>query len=151
MAETSCDMLTGIVEIDETFIGGKCKNRDNVPNFSEKPKEVVMGMLESGKVYLKHDPNTGEWTLVSQIQEHVDPTTRLMTGEFVSYVNLYKLGYQHDSIKNRTGVYALGDIHTQGIENVWSHLKRGIYGVYRIVSKKYLQVDVFEYALRFND
>lgn len=147
MANTDSTLLDGTVEIDETFIGGKGKNRMSKRHGNEKPKEIVMGMLKrEGKAYLKHIPNTGKWTLLQQIKDHIDPHARVITDEYRGYTQLKYHGYKHDFVKHKE-TYVIGDIYTQNIENLWSILKRGIYGVYRIVSKKYLQAYIDEYAL----
>jgi transposase-like protein len=153
MADTEGGLLNGTVEIDETFMGGKGKNRKHIwiQGVEEKQKEVVMGMVQrNGKAYLKHVPNTGKWTLLQQIQEHVDKTAKVMTDEYRGYWQLYKYGYLHQAVNHGKYQYRQGDAYTQNIENIWSHLKRGIYGVYRVVSKKYLQTYVDEYAFRYN-
>ena len=153
MADTESGLLNGVVEIDETFMGGKGKNRKHIwtQGIEEKEKEVVIGMVErGGKAYLKHIPNTGKWTLLSQIQEHVDKTAKVMTDEYRGYWQLYKYGYLHQAVNHGNYQYRQGEAYTQNIENIWSHLKRGIYGVYRVVSKKYLQAYVDEYAFRYN-
>lgn len=144
--------LTGEVEIDETFVGGKGKNRRNEwrDGFT-KPKEVLMGMVQrGGKVYIKHVPNTGKWTLITQIKQNVSPKARILTDEWMAYKNLHKFGYLHDAVNHSALEFVRGDIYTQNIENVWSHFKRGVTGVYRIVSKKYLQAYADEYAFRYN-
>lgn len=152
MAENNGEMLNGVVEIDETFIGGKEMNRATKPNFGEIPKETVMGMIQrNGKAYLKHIPNTGKWTLLKQIQDNVDPKARIVTDEWPGYTQLYRYGFNHDVVNHGKRIYVTGDIHTNNAENVWSHLKRGIYGVYRVVSKKYLQAYADEYAWRYNN
>lgn len=143
--------LTGVVEVDETFIGGKGKNRRYEPHFSEKPKEVVMGMVQrEGRAYLKHVPNTGKWTLINQIKDNVDSTARVITDEFGSYKSLEKHGYSHDVINHKES-YVNGFVHTNNAENMWSQVKRGIYGVYRKVSKKYLQAYIDEYGFRYSN
>lgn len=142
--------LTGDIEVDETFIGGKAMNRRYVPNFSEKAKEIIMGMVQrNGKAYLRHIPTTGKWELLKQIQENINPNARVITDQFAGYMQLTKFGYKHDFV-NHQETYVLGDIHTQNIEGLWSGLKRGIYGVYRHVSAKYLQQYANEYAWRYN-
>lgn len=153
MAQSNGSLLLGIVEIDETYIGGKGKNRARnwTQGIEGEEKEIVMGIVErQGKAYLKHIPNTGKWTLLQQIQNNVDPKARVITDEWPGYKQLIKYGYNHDFIQHKQKIYVKGVIHTQTIENVWSHLKRGIYGVYRIVSKKYLQAYVDEYTWRYN-
>lgn len=154
MVKSGGGLLDGTVEIDETFVGGKDKNRKNEwrQGVEEKQKEVLMGIIQrEGKVYIKHIPNTGKWTLLKQIQDNVDPKARVMTDEWKGYTQLSKYGYSHDFVTHSHGEYARGDIHTQNIENVWSHLKRGITGVYRIVSTKYLQSYANEFAFRYNN
>ena len=154
MAEMGDDMLTEIVEIDETFVGGKGKNRAHkwIQGVEEKQKEVLMGIVErNGKAYIRHIPTTGKWALIEQIQKYVSPKARVITDEFLGYASIYKYGYKHDSVNHRSQQYVLGDIHTQTIESFWSGLKRGIYGVYRVVSKKYLQAYADEYAWRYNN
>lgn len=170
MAEISITPLGGEgedVEVDETYIGGKGMNRRFKPNFNEIPKQIVMGMVQRGnkksdniegkkksmdhsRVYLKHIPNTGKWTLIAQIKNHIDPRARVITDELAAYKNLPMEGYLLHDYVNHGETYVVGDIHTQNIENVWSIIKRGIYGVYRNVSKKYLQAYIDEYAFRFN-
>lgn len=99
----------------------------------------------------KHIPDTSRYSLITQIKENVSPTARIHTDEFASYKTLHKYGYLHDAANHGLSEYVRGDIYTQNIENVWSHFKRGITGVYRIVSKKYLQAYADEYAFRYNN
>ncbi|OGY10134.1 MAG: hypothetical protein A3F61_02110 [Candidatus Blackburnbacteria bacterium RIFCSPHIGHO2_12_FULL_41_13b] len=161
-ANNSGGMLDGTVEIDEIFIGGKGMNRRFKPNFNEIPKEVVMGMVQrneqgkdgtnkgGNKVYIKHIPNTGKWSLLKQIKDHVDPQARVITDEYYGYTQLKYHGYNHEFVTHKD-TYVVGDIYTQNVESLWSILKRGIYGVYRVVSKKYLQAYIDEYAWRYNN
>jgi len=153
MADGSGNPLDGIVEVDETFVGGKAKNRKNEWRQSEmaNQKEILMGMVQrEGKVYIKHIPNTGKWTLLQQIKENISPKARIMTDEWRGYNQLSQYGWEHGSVTHSASQYVRGDIHTQNIENVWSHLKRGIFGVYRFVSAKYLQAYADEFAFRYN-
>lgn len=76
-----------------------------------------------GKAYLKHIPNTGKWTLLQQIKDHVDPQARVITDEWGGYIQLPKYGYRHDVVKHKES-YVVGDIYTQNIENLWSIMKR---------------------------
>lgn len=97
------------------------------------------------KAYLKHIPNTGKWALLKQIKDNVDPTARVITDEYYGYTQLKYHGYGHDFVKHKD-TYVVGDIYTQNVEGLWSIVKRGIYGVYRVVSKKYLQAYIDEYS-----
>ncbi len=145
--------LTGTVEIDETFIGGKAKNRKRkwAQGVEGEHKEVVMGMLQrNGKAYLRHVKGTGKWTLLEQIKENVSNDARVITDEWGGYIHLPLHGYKHDYV-NHKNTFVRGDIHTQNIECMWGNLKRGVTGVYRVVSKKYLQAYADEYAFRYNN
>lgn len=153
MAQDGGDMLQGIVEVDETFVGGKGNNRATKPHFNLIPKEIVWGAVErGGKAYLKHIPNTDKWTLVQQIKQNISPTAHIMSDELSVYKYLKEFGYdKHDSVTHSAGEYARGEVYNNNIENVWSHFKRGVKGVYRVVSKKYLQAYVDEFAFRYNN
>lgn len=149
MAETGGGLLEGTVEIDESYFGGRVKRKKDWGGGVEN-KEAVMGMVErNGRAYLKHIPNSSKFTLITQIKEQVDPTARVITDQYASYQGLRKLGFNHDFV-NHKQTYVNGDIYTQNIESIWSTMKRGITGVYRVVSKKYLQAYADEYAFRYN-
>lgn len=158
MAEPDTSFPSGTIEVDETFVGGKGKNRAFKwkQGVEGKEKEIIMGMVKrntdtkgGSKIYLKHIPNTGKWTLLAQIKEHIDPKARVITDEYKGYWQLPKHGFTHDFVNHRQ-TFVKGDIHTQNADSFWSTLKRGIHGVYRAVSKEYLQSYADEYAWRYN-
>lgn len=144
-------MLEGIVEIDETFVGGKGKNRAHEWRTDIK-KEVVWGAVErKGKTIMVHVPNTGKYTLIKQVKDNIAPNAQIMSDEAPAYKNLYEYGYNnHHSVNHSASEYGRGLVHNNTIEGVWSQLKRGLTGVYRHVSKEYLQDYVNEYAFRYN-
>lgn len=144
-------MLDGIVEIDETFVGGKGFNRAKEWRADIK-KEVVWGAVErSGKLYAKHVASAEKYTLLKELKENVLPTAHIISDEAGAYRNLYDFGYyNHHSVNHSEKEYGRGLIHNNTIEAVWSQFKRGITGVYRHVSKEYLQQYVNEYAFRYN-
>jgi len=153
MAEDSGELLTGIVEVDETFVGGRYRHKKNTYGNWEmaKPKEVLMGMVvRGGPVRIKHIPNTGKFTMLKEIQDNISTDATIYTDDFPSYRNLHQYGYVHESVNHSKREYVKGDVYTQNIENVWSHLKRGIRGVYRVVSSKYLITYANEFAFRYN-
>lgn len=146
-------MLRGIVEVDETYIGGKGWNRGKKwwDNWEERPKQILMGMVErNGRVTTRHIPNTGATNLINAIKETVDPRALVMTDKLYGYRALPKHGYAHKSVNHSKQYVVDGDTYTQNIENFWSHIKSGITGVYRHVSKKYLQFYANEFAFRYN-
>lgn len=145
-------MLDGIVEVDETFVGGKGSNRAHEWRADIK-KEVVWGAVErKGKAVLKHVPDAQKYTLIKELKETVSSNAHIMTDEAPAYRHLYDFGYyNHHSVNHSDKVYAKGIVHNNSVENVWSHLKRGIFGVYRHVSKEYLQDYVNEFSFRYNN
>lgn len=142
--------LTGIVEIDETYLGGRGKNT-RVPIF-DQPKQVIMGMVErKGKAFLKYVPDNHNITLLAEIKNQVEKNTTIYSDQFPAYMTLKRMGYTHDYVVHRKEYVKKGtNVHTQNIEGLWSQLKRGIYGVYRHVSKKHLQSYIDEYTWRYN-
>lgn len=151
MADTEGDLLNGIVEIDETYIGGKGTNRAHEWRADVK-KEVVWGAVErKGKTYLKHVLSAEKFTLLKELKEHVDTKAHIMSDETGTYRYLYDFGYfNHFSVNHSMKEFGRGLVHNNTIEGVWSQLKRGITGVYRHVSREYLQDYVNEYSWRYN-
>ncbi|MDR2955411.1 MAG: IS1595 family transposase [Prevotella sp.] len=147
--------LEGVIEIDETFVGGKNKNRHwdkkvkNSQGRSFKDKTPVFGMLQrNGKVIAKVVSDTKTKTLVPHIYQYVAKGSTIYSDEW-NYGNLNK-NYTHDFIRHDMKQYAKGDVYTNGIEGFWSHLKRGIIGIYHNVSRKHLQLYVDEFCFRYN-
>ena len=156
--------LSDEVEIDETFVGGKNKNRhkdkkvEKCQGRSFKDKVPVFGMLQrGGKVVAKVVPNTQSQTLVPIVRKYVEKGSVINTDGW-EYTGLVR-DYRQKSVDHEKHFYGMtyttiaGEIimvSTNGIENVWSHFKRMILGTYYCVSKKHLQLYVDEYVFRFN-
>lgn len=147
--------LNNEVEIDETYVGGKNKNRHNVNKIegaqgrSLKDKAPVLGMVErSGKVVAMHVADTKAQTIIPEIINIVKNAT-VYTDEYLSYRSLQRI-YDHSFVKHNQGQYVDGRIHTNTIEGFWSLLKRGIFGIYHFTSKKHLQKYVDEFVFRYN-
>lgn len=147
--------LNNEVEIDETFVGGKNKNRhadkkvENSQGRSVKDKAPVVGMIErGGKLVAKQVEDTKTNTMTPQIIKHVKDAL-VYTDEFLGYSSLKRI-YDHKFVRHNTGQYVDGRIHTNTIEGFWSLLKRGIVGIYHFTSKKHLQKYVDEFVFRYN-
>lgn len=145
----------GITQVDETYVGGKNKNRkkdkkiDNTQGRSLKTKTPVFGMLNDGIVYTQVVKDTKGKTLKTIIKSKVKEGSIVVTDGWVSYRGLDK-HYGHEIIKHNLGVFKKGPYHTNGIEGFWSLLKRGILGVYHYTSDKHLQRYCDEFAYRYN-
>lgn len=150
-------MLTDVVEADETFVGGKNKNRHadkKVPQSqgrSFKDKTPVLGLLQrgGGGVRTFVVPNTKAETLKPLIQEMVTGGSIIISDEWESY-NSISDEYKHVVINHSEGEHSRGAFDTNSIEGFWSLLKRGIYGIYHQVSRKHLQRYCEEFSHRYN-
>lgn len=152
--------LEGIVECDETFIGGKNKNRHkdkkvhNSQGRSFKDKTPVMGMLQrDGKMNAFVVPDTKRISIQPLIYRLVNPeTTILISDEWHGYTGLNKY-YDHKIIDHSKKEYVSlqdSNIHTNNIEGSWNILKKSVSGMYNHVSRKHLQKYVDEFVYRFN-
>ncbi|MEI7689687.1 MAG: IS1595 family transposase [Candidatus Saccharibacteria bacterium] len=147
--ETSdSDLLSGEVEIDETYVGGKSKNRAYAP---VKTKSVVFGMVErQGNVRIKHVKSSGARILLPAIQSNIAKGSTVYSDQWQAYKTLYRRGYDHNVVNHSINEYVVGRNYTQNIENVWSQLKRCVYGVYHQISPKHLQKYCSEVEYRYN-
>jgi transposase-like protein len=148
--------LGGEVEIDETFIGGKARNmhkskRDRViSGTGGKDKEIVLGMLErGGNVRVMHIENRRKAELQAHVREHVEAGAAIFTDELLSYDGLNE-DFKHQVI-NHAIEYANGNVHTNGMENFWSLVKRQLHGTYISVEPFHLFRYIDEQAFRFNN
>ncbi|KAA6319204.1 hypothetical protein EZS27_030875 [termite gut metagenome] len=148
--------LNNKVEADETYIGGKNKNRHadkkikNAQGRSCKDKAPVFGMVErEGKLVAKKIKSTSSEHLTPEIIKAVRESATVYTDEWVGYNAINKI-YNHLYVKHNEKEFVKGDIYTNTIEGFWSLLKRGIIGIYHFTSKKHLQFYVDEFVFRYN-
>ena len=143
------DGLSGHVEIDESYIGGK----DNVvgrPGPNSK-KTAVLGMVERGGDLMTHVvPDTKIKTLLPLIKEHVAKGSTVSTDELRSYNPLRKSGYDHQSVVHSKKQWVKGIHHTNSIEGFWSQIKRSIRGTHIHVSKQHMSKYLGEFEYRYN-
>lgn len=148
--------LNNTVEIDETYIGGKNKNRhaskkvEMTQGGSYKDKTPVFGLVErNGRVVAMRVRDTKRATLMPIIHQNVSKDVKIMSDEFKSYQNISTI-YDHEVVNHGNGNYVIGNSHTNTIEGFWSLLKRGIIGIYHNVSEKHLDAYVDEFEYRYN-
>jgi transposase len=145
-----------LVEVDETYIGGKAANmhhakRERLGGRGTAGKQPVFGMIERhGKVVTKVVPDVSRNTLLPNIREKVLPSSLVYSDEHSSYDPLKSMGYQHRRAHHGARVYVVGDVHTNTIEGFWSLVKRGISEVNHAVGVNHLQGYFDFYAFRWN-
>jgi transposase-like protein len=146
--------LSGAVEADETFWGGKARAADKrQPGYSaaywRDRKAPVFGAVErSGRVRATvGERRVDAW---AHVEKHVLPSSVVYTDEYGPYMSL-RGHYDHRRINHSEAVYVSGDVHTQTIEGFWALVKTGLHGVYHSVSAKWLQGYLNEYSWRYNN
>jgi transposase-like protein len=152
----SGEKLSGHVEADETFIGGKARNmhvgarKRRITGTGTKDKTAVMGIMErGGKIRTSVVANRKKHALQSEVKKHVEAGAALYTDALLSYEGLAS-DYAHQVIDHAVA-YVDGQVHTNGLENFWSLLKRGISGTYVSVEPFHLFRYLDEQAYRFNN
>lgn len=145
------EQFGGIVQIDETYMGGKNKGRFKFnQGRSLKQKTPVVGLLTDDRVYTIVVQNTNGRTLKTIIYGLVERGSTIVTDEWPAYNGLSN-EYVHEVVTHHTKRYVNErGFHTNGIEGFWSHLKRGIKGIYHVVKPKHLQMYCDEFAYRYN-
>ncbi len=145
--------LSGDVEVDETFIGGKPRVWEKKTAWQHRErKAIVMGAVErKGKIKASVIPHTGGVVVQGKVHEYVLQGSNLYTDEYPGYSMMSKRGYNHRTVLHKSKIYVQGDVHTQTIEGFWSHLKNGLRGTHHSVSKKWLQSYVDEFVFRYNN
>jgi transposase-like protein len=150
------NLLSGEVEADETFIGGKARNmhldkrQRRITGTGGKDKTAVMGILQrGGKVRAMVVPNRKKHVLQAEVKKHVEAGTALYTDALLSYDGLAS-DYAHQVIDHAMK-YVDGKVHTNGLENFWSLLKRGISGTYVSVEPFHLFRYLDEQSFRYNN
>ena len=156
LGDESTEKLSGEVEADETFIGGKARNMHlakkarRITGTGTKDKTAVMGILErGGKVKTTVVPNRKKTALQAEVKKHVEAGAALYTDALLSYEGLAS-EYAHQVVDHAVE-YVNGRIHTNGLENFWSLLKRGINGTYISVEPFHLFRYLDEQAFRYNN
>lgn len=137
------------VEADETFVGGKAKNRAYAKTLP--PHEVVMSLVErGGKVRSRHVPDVTAKTLKPIVVEAIAKETNLRTDQAPVYAEIGKGFASHETVNHSIKEYVRGDAHTNTIEGYFSIFKRGVYGVYHHVSEWHLKRYLAEFDFRYN-
>ncbi len=160
MRSKSFGKWDGALEVDETFVGGKAGNmhkgkKERVLAHPQKAKAAIVGILRRGpkgasRVRAVVTPQVTKPVLQRYVREHIEAGSAVYTDAYLSYKGLDR-DYCYDTIDHGVA-YVRGEIHTQGLENFWSLLKRAIKGTYVSVDpfhlRRYLDAQVFRFNLR---
>ena len=157
MHHGTINKMSGTIEADETFVGGAArfmhhrKREEKIHGRGPMGKEIVFGLLErkTGKVRLHHVETRRKGELTSIVRENVRKGSQVMTDELLSYDGLDS-EYAHKII-NHAEKYVDGAVHTNGMENFWSLLKRAIKGTYVSVEPFHLFRYLDEQSFRYNE
>jgi transposase-like protein len=152
MAEGDPKPLGGIVEIDETYVGGRVRGMG--VKYAKKQKKVVMGAVErGGKLRLRHVPDAKHATISGFVKATLSPDVeRVMTDQHGAYPTAMAPEFtdRHERVNHIIGEYVRGDVTTNSIESAFSLLKRGVIGQFHKLSGKHLHRYLAEFEYRFN-
>lgn len=160
MGDHSDDMLTGTVEVDETYIGGKWKNRSKKQRGTRTlasgrfdDKTPVFGMVErKGRVRAWSVPDRKlQKTILPKLRDSIHHDATIYTDAASLYTHLNEFFLKHSSVSHHLEEYVRGDVHTNNIEAFWAVLKRTIGGTYTHVNARHLDRYISEQVFRFNE
>jgi transposase-like protein len=155
LSDDDTEPTNGEFEADETYMGGKAKNRHQNKKVGQTRgpagKTIVAGVVRrNGEIHARKVDSLSHDCLIPMIRERVLPESMIFTDEAPVYDILPRHGYAHRRVHHARKVYVDGNAHTCTIDGFWGLLKNGIRGVYHSVSDKYLQTYLDEYSFRFN-
>jgi transposase-like protein len=152
MADSVVGPMSGDVEVDETYIGGKPRYKGNNKRGRGTKKQPVLAIVErGGRVKTRAIADVTAKTLKGAIRESVDTSARILTDENSAYTGLeteFKGG--HETTVHSKREYVRGDVHSNTVEGFFSIVKRGIHGIYHNVSKRHLHRYLSEFEFRYN-
>jgi transposase-like protein len=143
--------MTGTVECDETYIGGKPRYRVGSGNYRMR-KQMVMAALErGGSIRLEVGANSNKRTLHPFLAKHAPNPERFITDELSSYQGIGDADTKHETVEHSAKEYVRGDVHTNSIEGAFGLFKRSIVGSFHQVSVKHLDRYLDEFEFRYNN
>jgi len=150
MRDATPEQLRGIVEVDETYIGGKARGRGR--GYTRNKTMVVGAVQRGGNIRLRVAENNTAKILHGFINETVhDDAEAIYTDEHQSYAGIDDSNTRHETVHHKAEEWVRADVHTNTVESVWSLLKRSVVGSYHHLSAKHLDAYLDEMSFRFNN
>ncbi len=148
MKRTNAPMMTGIVEIDETYVGGK--ENSPVGRSTKKKTPVVAVIQRNGDARTRVVKSVTAKNLKKVLTDNVDIESRIMSDDFMSYRHLDEVFADHQAVKHGKKEYVRGEAHVNTCESFFSLLKRGVVGSFHHVSREHLHRYADEFSFRWN-
>lgn len=150
MAQLDQTPLSGVVEVDETYVGGKVRGKGR--GYRGNKTMVLGAVSRSGEIRLRVEKRADRKTLHSFIKANVaDDAQAIYTDEWPAYVGAGDANTPHESVNHRDDEWVRGQVHTQTVESAWSLFKRGVVGTYHQLSEKHLDAYLDEFEWRHNN
>ncbi len=150
MAQASFKLLSGTVEVDETYVGGKVRGKGH--GYKGNKRIVAGAVQRGGDVVLQVIDDNGRRTLHGFIKDNIIPATeRIITDEWPAYKGIADHDTSHETVNHSQEEWVRGDTHTNTVESVWSLFKRSLIGSYHQLSGKHLQAYLDELEWRYNN
>ena len=153
LIEHNMDKLGGIVEMDETYIGGKDKNRhwDKKKGYFDKKTPIIGAVSRKGNVVARVLDRMTSQAMIDFVKEAISTKVSLLATDSWRGYSDYLSKFPHGMVDHHRHQYVVGAVHTNTIEGFWSIFKRGIVGSFHKVSAKYLPLYVAEFQFRYNN
>src|SRR5262245_40732251 len=150
MKDAGAEPLSGIVEVDETYVGGKVRGKGR--GYRGNKAMVLAAIQRGGGVRFAVEKHADTKTLHAFIHRNTaDETTRIMTDEWAAYAGIADHNTTHETVNHSAEEWVRGDVHTNTVEGIFSLFKRGIVGAYHRISVKHMPAYLDETAHRFNN
>jgi hypothetical protein len=150
MKDAAAPLLSGIIEVDETYIGGKVRGKGH--GYRGNKTMVVGAVARGGQVRVKVEKRNDRQTLHSFIRSvTADDAEAIHTDEWPAYLGIADANSRHETVNHSQEEWVRADVHTNTVESVWSLLKRSIVGSYHQLSAKHMSAYLDEMAFRFNN
>ena len=138
------DKLRGIIEADETYIGGRRRTSNKF-----KDRAVTLGIVQrGGQVRVKVIERRDEFNVIPYLDQNIKKRSTLYTDEAKVYTVAFN--FKRETVTHSKHQYVNGEVHTNTIEGFWGQLKRSLHGTYHCVSNEHLQLYIDEFAFRYN-